>query len=368
MSGHSFLNPSSAHRWMVCPGSVPLSQGLEDKGSVYAEEGTRAHELAAAMLLGKDKLPPADNDEMTEFVQVYVDAIRNAAEGKMLFIEERVSPANLIGSNDSDGTADAVILDMENSIIEVHDLKYGKGHMVEAEDNPQPMLYGLGAMCSFDYLLEAERFKLVIHQPRRDHISEAWYTREQLLQFAENVRSAAQRVSKAMSANCLDDFLHPSDEACLWCRAKATCPALGGFVSKTVLDDFDVVKDVDDPLPTPKTLNLIEGWLTAVKAAIREKLDAGEHVPGWKLVEGRKGPRKWANPDGVVDIFKQMRLKLKDVLNQTPKTPTQLEKIVPAKKWEQLQAHITQSEPSVTMVDELDKRPAISQADDFDLV
>ena len=44
---HALLSPSSAYRWMQCPGSVSLCRLFPDESSEYAKEGTLAHAYAA---------------------------------------------------------------------------------------------------------------------------------------------------------------------------------------------------------------------------------------------------------------------------------------------------------------------------------
>lgn len=47
---HAKLSPSSASRWLNCPGSVALCENLPDSSSSAALEGTVAHALAAHCL------------------------------------------------------------------------------------------------------------------------------------------------------------------------------------------------------------------------------------------------------------------------------------------------------------------------------
>ena len=111
MSGHAKLAPSKAHRWIHCTGSIALCADIPSTSSSYAEEGTRAHAWAAYMLGGVPE--PAQwpiEEDMQEFVQVYVDAVNRAAEGKKLFVEMPIDISKFTGEPGARGTSDAVIV------------------------------------------------------------------------------------------------------------------------------------------------------------------------------------------------------------------------------------------------------------------
>ena len=135
---HAKLSPSSAFRWLNCPGSIRLSAGIEDTSSPAAEEGTRAHELAEAMLGGKKG--KADSDEMLAYVQQYVDYVREIAGDSKIYIEQRVDLTEYVPNGY--GTADVITI--TGDTLHVIDLKYGLSR-VFPKDNPQLYLYALGA-------------------------------------------------------------------------------------------------------------------------------------------------------------------------------------------------------------------------------
>jgi hypothetical protein len=168
MTAHALLGASKAHRWMRCPGSIALEAGIPDISSPHAEEGTRAHLLAENILSGVCFPPP--DDEMLTNVMFFVDYVRREAEGHHLLIEQRVDYSDVIGVPDSFGTSDAIIL--AGDTIKIIDLKYGMGVRVNAEENEQLMLYALGALETFGVTGSYKKAKLVIVQPRLDHISE----------------------------------------------------------------------------------------------------------------------------------------------------------------------------------------------------
>ena len=83
------------------------------------------------------------------------------------------------------GTSDVMIFN--DDIIEVIDLKYGKGVPVSAENNPQLKIYALGALSAVDGLVEPKKVKMVIYQPRLDNISVVEMPVKELLKWAKDV-------------------------------------------------------------------------------------------------------------------------------------------------------------------------------------
>lgn len=139
---HAELSPSSAVRWMTCPGSVALCQGVTEAPSPYADEGTDAHELAAICLttntnaadhLGRVmELGHKVDADMARHVQTYLDYVREvvAGTGGVLLVEQRLPISGITGEADAHGTSDAVILTDDEVIV--IDLKYGMGETVDA--------------------------------------------------------------------------------------------------------------------------------------------------------------------------------------------------------------------------------------------
>lgn len=212
MSGyHAKLSPSGAHRWMACPGSVVLEADIPDTGSVYADEGTAAHTLASYCLIdgmdADDYLGEAirvgerrfDVDEnMVRYVQDYVKLVREYAHGGTLMVEQAVPIGHLTGEEGATGTSDAVVL-QRNELV-VIDLKYGMGVKVDAERNPQLMMYALGAYENFSVLGDFDTVTMVIHQPRINHVAEYSIPLRTLLEFADEVKAAAAKVEEAFDA------------------------------------------------------------------------------------------------------------------------------------------------------------------------
>lgn len=408
MSTHAMLSPSSAERWMTCPGSVALTRDLPDSSSDYADEGTAAHALAA-MAFTEGKLPSAYigrrievgefktvevTAEMAEHVSTYLSAVAAHAVGGERFVEQAVPIGHITGETGATGTADFVVL--LPGELQVHDLKYGRGVPVSALGNPQLRLYGLGALEAFgDFAVEPiERVRVFIHQPRLGSISDEVIPVRELEAFRQQAEQASYRVWQALSGAENDgvlppEYLQPSEDACRWCKAKATCPALAAKVQEEVGADFEDLNAVladevityvagrDDASLAQKmaACDLIEDWIKAVRAEVESRLLAGHWVPGYKLVAGRKGARAWSDAEAVESYLKKTaRLKVEEMYDLKLISPTTAEKLVKAKtlgpgQWAKLQPYITQSEGRPSVAPESDPRPALTvqaTADDFE--
>ena len=380
---HSILGASSAKRWTHCPGSVRLSVGMPNKSSVYAAEGTAAHELAEKCLRSRE--PAADylgsvietedgafevTQEMVDGVQLYVDTVLSDLKATPAAVFQVESQFSLNWLYDGlFGTNDALVGE-HFGLLRVYDLKYGRGVPVEVEDNEQLKYYALGAAYGHDY----DVVELVVVQPRAFHTQgpvRRWRTTiEELTAWGRDVLlPAAQATARADAPLCAGDW-------CRWCDAKPICPEIRKAALQAIQAEFD-----DDALPVPgKTVSLpdplalnaeaigrtlalleiLEPWMKSVKDTAKDMLSQGKPVPGWKLVAGKKGNRRWAKPEAEIaaglfevgdEIYEPRKLR----------SPAQVEKLFPSKKAakEALEGLIEQPEGAPAMVPEHDARPAI---------
>ena len=423
MSGkHAILSPSSAHRWMVCTGAPAMERGIEDKGSEYADEGTAAHFLGAICLskntnakdysgrgivlwesedtsgeswrehvptLAKRKAEFVVDGDMIDYVQRYIDLVREYAVGGELLVEQALPIGHLTGEDEAEGTGDAVVL--RDSEITVADLKYGRGVEVSAIDNKQLKLYGLGALEKYSILGDFTSVRLVIIQPRISYAPSEWaISVEDLLLFAKEVMiQSAQATELLVNEVELTEFLVPGTDTCQWCKAKATCPKLSGFVEEaigaefidlTTADALEQEATIKKLIPTDATLgtkmdalDLIEGWCKAIRAEVERELLAGTPVAGYKLVQGRKSARSWSNAEEAEAALKSMRLKQEQMYDLKLISPTTAEKVLKEapKRWKRIESLISQSEGKPSVAPVTDKRPALELkpiADGFDVI
>ena len=379
MSAHAQLSPSSAVRWMTCPGSVRMCEGIPDTSSDASLEGTMMHTVASHCLSrGTDAagyVGVTDPEtglilqaEQAQAVQTYVDTVRDICEttGGKLLVEQRLSIWHMTGEEDAHGTADAVILTMDELIV--IDAKFGRGVAVDAEENPQLMMYAAAAYVEHELAYDFRRVRMMIVQPRLNASPEWTIPVTELNEFMEEVQFSAELTRQP------DAPLVPSAKGCQWCRAKATCPA----ITNRIMDDFDTVvpetADERDLARIMANADMIEKWVKAVRAEVERRLLAGEPVSGYKLVQGKKGNRQWADPDAAEETLKSMRIKHDQMYDYKLASPTSIEKLAKAgdvgpRQWAKIQDLITQSEGQPSVAPESDKRPALvtsATASDFD--
>ena len=354
---HALLSASGSHRWMNCPGSVKAEDPYRhiQKSSPFAEEGTEAHNLAEASLrVGQSCLDEYENREMAEYVQVYTDYVNNLAHGAdFSAVETRVDFSEWVP--DGFGTADSIAI--KDGTLYVTDLKYGKGVFVSAVQNPQGMLYALGAYSMFRDRYDIKSVVITILQPRLDNISVWELNIIELLAFGEY---ASERANLTQQKNAPRK---PSDNACKFCLAKHECPALLKLTHDTLIGEFD------DLIPASKLTHeqmqevldnkkLIESWLSAVQDYAKEQLLEGNEFPGYKLVDGRS-TRAWVDD-------KAAEATLVDHLGDeayTPRkllTPPQAEKVIGKKGFAEYQDLVCSTKSGPTLAKEDDARSAIN--------
>lgn len=371
---HALLSASGAHRWLVCTPSAKLEEGFPDTTSEAAKEGTLAHELAELKArhyfytpdFGKKKYTTRANklkkenlwkDEMERYTDEYLDYLKvtalNLNTAPYVAIEQKLDLENWIP--EGFGTADCVMV--YGNTVHVFDFKYGKGVQVDAEQNPQMMLYALGAYAAYKMLYPIEQICMTIVQPRIDHVSEWTCTLEELLSFGEKVKEKA-----ALAIEGKGEY-HPDEKACRFCRAKAQCRARSDFNVKKAFNIGEMpplisaeeagkrLQELQDVVKYQKDL---QEW------ALSECL-AGKDVPGWKAVEGRS-VRDWSDMDAAFDKLIESEMTMEEMLyEKKPLTLAQVEKLIGKKDFQDTVGEfVVKKSGKPTLVKESDKREAIT--------
>ena len=371
---HARLNASSSHRWMMCPPSVKLSEQFADKPSPYAEEGTFLHELCELKLhryLG-DMVPELieeqyaehrDNDfysdeaesvtdEYVAFCIETIEAVRLSCPDPMIMVEHRLDYSEYV--SEGFGTGDLVIV--ADGAIEVIDFKGGRGVRVDANQNSQLMLYGLGALLEFDPLYDIHTVRMTIVQPRLSNTSTYEITAHDLIRWAETeVRPKALLAYEGAGEFCAGEW-------CRFCKARYTCRKRSEYHMRLAEHDFrqpDLLSDeeIADILPVADSLN---SWVQDLLAYATQAAVNGKSWPGYKLVAGRTVRKytseaeviKAATEAGYTDIYKTTLLGVGD-----------LEKRMGRKRFgEVLGKFIVKPAGAPTLVPETDARKPYSDA------
>ena len=398
---HAVLGASSAKRWLTCTPSARLAESMNarfgSKSSTYAEEGTKAHNLAEIKVrlavYQADKMTPAKHSRMSAAEQEayvginefrynalreelgdipkdmeqatdsYCDIImekflsaRDRDPGAKLLLEQRLDYSKWVPSGF--GTGDALIV--SDHLLEVCDYKHGKGIPVDAVGNPQTRLYALGGVARFSAFFDFDAVRATIIQPRLESVSEETLTVDELVRWA-----AEEVVEKAKAAWAGTGEFVPGDH-CRFCPAKAVCSARVAEAMKMFqygLGAPGIIPDEQIPEILP-VLDVAEAWIKDIRSYAETQALHGQVWKGYKLVRGKKPNRQWSDPDEVkaqllragypVDQFEETRLK----------PVGEIEKALGKKAFRALVGElVSQGEGRLTLVPADDKRIEYSSAD-----
>ena len=379
---HARLAPSASKQWSQCTASLAFIEANrhrvpEDKGSIYAQEGTEAHDWAAKVLLKQIQLKEVPED-FRPHVGAYVEHCRSLEKGAhTVRVEEEVP---LFYQPDQTGTCDFAAVSPTRVVG--RDLKYGAGVLVKSEENTQLAIYVLSLIRhmeknhGYQFSLDTE-VDLAVFQPRHHEGAEQdpWViTLADLELFGAELEVAANRATAAVEAvlpryregvdrDCgwVEDITErvvfapgEGDEgACRWCPAKAFCDRRLDEIASSLpnTDPRKFIECMPDEtkeakgLPVEKRLErrgpMTDEFLVGVfraSKALRSYLDdvaeylgarelAGERIPGLKLVLGREGNRAWTDEEAV-DKWLAGHLKQKERYDFKLKGPAKIETLL----------------------------------------
>lgn len=395
---HSKRGPSGAHRWRPCPASVREEEGLPDTAGIFAAEGTAFHAFAADCVeLGIDAkhLIGARHDvpgfgtfvmdeTMANNMQYGLDILTAYIEepGTEFWVEEKVSLEKRVGDGEF-GTTDFCAINVWQGWMVTADWKYGAGVPVSPVDNDQGILYTLGAWDAWG----AERFAgidpvdveviIIIEQPRAPGGGGVWVTNmAHLLEVAVDIRRDAD-------ATLDPDAPHnPGPKQCTFCKAARfnTCLPRAEFMLDHMGLKFDELEDdFEYGIPTEvkarrvlspeartqliKTKPMIESFLKSLHDEALADLEHGDPAPGLKRVHGRAGHTKWRDPAKAAILLE--RELFDRAYKRTILSPTQARDTIGRNRYEQMLArHAVAGTPSVVLVSEEHKAPALSSVHD----
>lgn len=395
---HAVLSASSSKQWLHCPPSIRLQENFPNESSVYAAEGTFAHEVCEykvrKYLHERVKRPQSEEfdteeieqitDMYAEFVITIIEQMRQNGCEPLAFVEERVNYSHIAPSGF--GTADMLIIGKDENgkgMLHVVDFKTGKGVFVDADHNSQMMLYALGGLAAYGFIYEIETVRMSIVQPRLDNISTFECSRQELEEWGESIKPIAKLAYEGKGEQKPGDW-------CRFCRAKPVCKAcadealalcredfldldVGAFNETAEESDMTAPYEADTQTAVFKqpglipiselaeilpTLNRISLWIEAVFAFISsEAINHGVPIPGYKVVEGRS-KRVFTDTKAVVDTAVQNGYT--DLYKQTLITLTEFEKMMGKKKFNELLGKFVAKPPGkLALVPDSDPREAV---------
>ena len=361
---HALLSASGAHRWLNCPPSAVLESREPDSMSAAAEQGTVAHALAEWKLRRALNDAPTFKpesgwidtemedltDDYVAFVQEHISLARETCSDPQVLIEQRLDFSHIVPGGF--GTGDCVII--AEPKLQIIDLKYGQGVLVEAERNPQLMLYALGALRTFGDLYDIETVAVTIYQPRRGNV-DTWETSvADLLAWAETeVKPKAELAAAGGGEFCPGSW-------CQFCRIAPTCRARADanlalaqyeFAPPAELSGSEIA-DVLTRIPQLKT------WAADVEAyALAQAANQGKHWNGFKLVAGRS-IRKYTDETKVAAAAEAAGYA--DIYDTRLITLTAMERLMGKKTFNEVLGDlVVKPVGKPTLVPDTDKRPAL---------
>jgi len=367
MGKHALLNASSAHRWLTCPPLPRLENFFEKEVSEVANEGTDAHRLSEYKLrkvwgekVRKPKLKYFDKDmdnytdDYVNYIVETIENIKKSTKDPIVLVEQRLDFSNYVP--DGFGTGDCIII--ADKILHIIDLKYGRGVEVSAEENPQMMLYALGALNIYDALYDIDEVIMTIFQPRKYNISFSKKSVEELKNWADTVlKEKAELAFNGLGVVTYGPWCQFSNCNVVLRARKDYHDKLMRFqlCSPHLLNDAEieeVLEHIDD----------LVKWASEIKEyATKITLENDKEWSNFKLVEGRS-IRKIKDEERVAEILKENGYN--NIYKTSLLTLTELQKLLGKDKFNELLGdYIIKPEGKPTLVLKSDKRKEIVKHD-----
>nr|DAG77593.1 MAG TPA: Protein of unknown function (DUF2800) [Bacteriophage sp.] len=377
---HALLSPSGSHRWLKCTPSARLEEHIPGSTSAAAEEGTVAHELSEYALdkyikgeyiplldelpvpkeIAANKYYSSEMDNCVTDYVCYVCDIFEKMEGAKMYLERKFDLTSYV--NDCFGSCDCAI--EGTNILNIIDLKYGKGVRVEAKDNTQLMMYALGVLRSLSPKRQAEieTIKMHIAQVRLGNYEVFEMPARDLTHWGiHKLRPTAEKAWSGQGNAVVGSH-------CKFCKFKPQCRAQ----RDALVNEFETHREtkaltLDEIGDILSKADMFTDWLSSVKSHAMAEALSGKTVKGWKLVEGRAN-RVIADEDEAVKRLSELGFEPDSLKNHKLKGIVDLENMVGKKTLAlTLDGIIIKPKGAPTLVLESDKREAIQPTiDTFD--
>lgn len=356
---HSIFSASGSHLWIPCSGGLIANILAPDTPTAEAAEGTvahgcgelwlRSHERPTHLVGTKqivDGFEIEITDEMLNHVEVYFDWCSWLPGDH--FVETKVYYSEFTPIPEQGGTADHVVCVFGKMTIT--DLKFGKGVMVFAKNNPQALLYALGFFLAYDWWYDFQEIEIRICQPRMDHLDTWTITRQELLDFAEFAKE------RAYLAWQLDAPRTPGEKQCQFCKVKADCaPHLfwqakmtegcwDGLIEPVTTEQVEDLRGriefeqlgqfvsahkltTEELAAVYRYRRMYEKWWKAVHNELTTRAAGGEPVPGMKMVESRSN-RQVRSVEKVVEALQEYGVTREELIQESVASPAEIERLL----------------------------------------
>lgn len=416
MAQHSLFSASASARWIRCPGSLALCEGLPNSSSSAAWRGTVIHALSEECLVNDTDPVTYDflevegikveiDDEMIEIAEVYIEFVRGLPGAKRYevrsdyshLLPDEVQVIDQNGNPDGTaaplafGTVDAMVLAPDGTVY-VIDLKTGR-NWVNPIGNTQLGLYAAGIVHQLEEFFDEKitSIKLVIVQPVLHKEPQVWEpSRAELSRIEGDAMLAAsfalearKTITSPLKPKWISEYLQASEYGCNYCPAASFCPALEKAATDIIpaadVSEFDMPDFLE--AQTPEQLNqrfarlaIVSIWSDAVAAEMMRRVTRGDKGLSQKLVAGREGNRKFSDDAKVIKKLKELKVPESAFMSEPelrtpPQVEKELKKLKQVKVMDTLAPLISRSPAKPTMAHKDDPRPAWSEAagaDEFD--
>lgn len=349
-------------------------------------------------------------EEHIEWISAYVNFVREQHEllGGELLVEQQVPIGHITGEKNARGTSDVIILAPPH--MTVIDAKFGRNRVTAYETvrtpcpdpfepdvmlpaihepNVQLAMYAGGALEAHRLFHDFETVKMIIVQPPLGSVSEFSISVSGLDEYL-------QQVSLDAEATRTNPTFKPG-EHCIYCPARVNCQPRDAVMLDLALEGFT---DVTSPRQLSNAtlrkcdgnylgvvlarVDEIESWCTDIRQRALDALNTGDDVIApdgskFKLVQGRRGARRWRDQAAVEAYMRDvMRLNKDDMYAMKLISPTVAESLAKKKRakkgepsvpsligptqWARLQEDIDQPEGKVVVAHGSDPRPAYEAA------
>lgn len=231
------------------------------------------------------------------------------------------------------GTSDAIL--RAGNILVVCDFKYGM--LPVPADSPQLRIYALGAVQLFSGVMTPSRVETVIYQPRLKSVTTAFWSVEELTEWASReLQPAALRAWRDEGEFCPGSW-------CRFCRARGACRARAEEQLRLAQEEFGS----PDTLSLPEISEVLTRlqtflpWAEDVRAYATSIALKGEELPGWRLSEGTSR-RRFTDDAAVAERVEALGL---DPWERKLLSPTAMERLLGKKVFRENLSGLTERPP-----------------------